>query len=60
MSQYVQEAVRNVEEHLRKGGLALIRRVITPISVNYSPGIDSSAELDAEDATYYQSLIGVL
>ena len=31
-----------------------------PISNKYQPEIDESAELDAVDAAYYQSLIGVL
>ena len=60
MSQYVQEAVRNVEEHLKKRDLALLKKASTPVAANYSPELDASDELDADDATYYQSLIGVL
>ena len=60
MSQYVQEAVKNVEEHLKKRDLALLKKASTPIAANYSPELDASDELDADDATYYQSLIGIL
>ena len=60
MSQYVQEAVKNVEAHLRKKGLALLKKAASPLTSNYSPEIDASKELDEESAAYYQSLIGVL
>ena len=60
MSQYVKEAVRNVEEHLKKRDLGLLKKASTPIAANYSPEIDGSPELDEEDAAYYQSLIGTL
>jgi len=60
MSQYVQEAVRNVEEYLRKRNLKLVKKATTPMTINYAPEVDGSVELEAEDATYYQSLIGIL
>ena len=60
MSQYVKEAVRNVEEHLKKKDLGLLKKASTPIAANYSPEVDGSPELDEEEATYYQSLIGTL
>ena len=60
MSQYVQEAVKNVEEHLKRKGLGLLKKASTPMSLSYSPEIDASAELDQDGIGYYQSLIGVL
>ena len=62
-SQYIQSAVRNVEEYLRKRGdgqWSLPAKAETPIQSTYRPELDVSPELDAEDASYYQSLIGVL
>ena len=60
MSQYVQEAIRNVEQYLKKRDLALVKKASTPMTANYSPELDGSKELGSDDAMYYQSLIGVL
>ena len=61
-SKYVQEAVRNVEKFLseRKGGRKLPRRAATPFERDYRPETDESPELRHEDASFYQSQIGVL
>ena len=59
-SQYVQEAVRNVEEHLAKNGAKLPARAPSPFCTNYRPEIDTTPELSPTDASYYMSLIGVL
>ena len=59
-SQYVQAAVKNVEEHLEGRNLKLVSRAETPISTLYRPEVDISPELNATDAAYYQSLIGIL
>ena len=59
-SKYVQAAVNNVADHLEKAGMKLPSRTKTPLSSNYRPEIDVSPELNATDAAYYQSLIGVL
>lgn len=58
--QYVQESVKNVEHHLDKLEMKLMKGATTPLSPEYRPEIDVSPELDPEDAAYYQSLIGVL
>ena len=60
MSQYVKEAVRNVESHLMKRNLSLLKKASTPMTANYSPEVDGSPELNEEDAAYYQSLISTL
>lgn len=60
MSQYAQEAVKNVEEKLRKEGKTLVKGADSPLSPDYSPEVDISNELEPGEAAYYQSLIGVL
>lgn len=55
--QYVQLAVHNVEQHLKKRGLVLPARASTPIKHGYQPEIDISEELDIEEANYFQSQI---
>jgi len=52
--------VNNVTDHLEKLGMKLPSPVKTPLSSNYRPEIDVSPELNATDAAYFQSLIGVL
>jgi hypothetical protein len=62
-SQYVQAAVKNVEEYLRKRddvNWNLPARGETPIQTSYRPELDVSPELQPTDAAYYMSLIGVL
>jgi hypothetical protein len=58
--QYVQSAVRNVEEHLMKAGKRLSYKAPTPLSNGYRPKIDVSPELGENDASHFHSLIGVL
>jgi hypothetical protein len=58
-SQYVQEAVRNVERYLEKQG-GKLPKAMTPMQTSYSPWVDVTKELDAGEAAYYQSLIGIL
>ncbi len=59
-SQYVQSAVKNVEETLDKSGEKLPTRAKSPWPSNYRPEADLSPELSPTKATYFQSLIGVL
>jgi hypothetical protein len=59
-SQYVQEAVKNVEEYLGQRNMKLSRKANSPISPGYRPELDQSDELNSEEAAYYQSLIGIL
>eukprot|EP00970_Alexandrium_tamarense_P013767 scaffold3678_cov106-Alexandrium_tamarense.AAC.1 len=59
-SQYVQHAVKNVEEYLKGRGESLPARASSPISNNYRPEVDVTEELEGETASYYHSLIGVL
>ena len=59
-SQYVKAAVQNVEDRLKKLGLKLPGKAETPLRTDYRPELDVTAELGAQEATYYQSIIGVL
>ncbi len=58
--QYIQSAVKNVEEHLAKIGEKLPYKAPTPLSSGYRPEIDVSPKLGEADASYFDSLIGVL
>jgi hypothetical protein len=58
--QYVQSAVKNVDEHLAKIGEKLPYKAPTPLSSGYHPEIDVSPKLGEADASYFHSLIGVL
>ena len=60
LCQYVQSAVKNVEEHLAKVGEKLPYKAPTPLSSGYCPEIDVSPEFGEADASYFHSLIGVL
>ena len=66
-SQYVQEAVRNVEKYLATTDRVLPRKCATPLSTNYRPEIDTTQELHEVDETdaafyaaFYHALIGML
>ena len=60
-SQYIQNAVKNVETHLKKTGEPpLPNKVQSPWPYKYSPEGDVTPELSPTHTSYYQSLIGVL
>ena len=59
-SQYVRNAVKNVEDYLAKSGDRLPSRARSPWTSNYRPETDISVELSPVMAAYYQSLIGIL
>ena len=59
-SQYVQSAVKNVEDFLETQGEKLPVRATTPLSSNYRPELEVTDELGPSDAAYFQSLIGIL
>ena len=60
LKQYVEAAVQNVVDYLKKREKSLIAKAPTPMSCGYRPEIDVTPELGPEDAAYYHSLIGVL
>jgi hypothetical protein len=57
---YVSAAVKNVEEALKVKGLRLPSKCYTPLTKDYRPELETSAELKADGVQYYQELIGVL
>ena len=62
-SQYVQSAIKNVEEYIRRPEnthLKIPSKAKTPLTTSYRPELDVSPELMPRDSTYYQSLIGIL
>jgi hypothetical protein len=63
-SQYVQAAVKNVEDWLakeeNKKKWKLPRKAETPLVSTYKPELDVSPALNSQDAAYYQSLFGIL
>ena len=62
-SQYVQSAIKNVEEYIGKpenSHLKILTKAETPLMTSYRPELDVSPELTPQDSAYYQSLIGIL
>jgi Reverse transcriptase (RNA-dependent DNA polymerase) len=59
-SQYVQAAVKNVEQYLAIHNLSLPLRAKTPLPTTYRPEHDVTPALDPKEAGHYQSLIGIL
>ena len=61
-AKYVQEAMRNVEEHLTKeyGGRKLPKRATAPWPSKYVSETETTPELGPKEANYYQYHIGVL
>jgi hypothetical protein len=57
---YVKQAVKNVERDLHEIGRALSNRASSPMSTSYRPELDVSTILDPDRANYFQSQIGVL
>lgn len=57
---YVQAAIKNVKDKLSKSNKKLIRKAPTTMSSGYRPEQDTLEELNANDAQYFQELIGVL
>ena len=62
-SQYVQSAIKNVEEYIGRTEtthLKILSKAETPLATSYRPELDVSPELTPTDSAYYQSLIGIL
>ena len=52
--------MNNVAEYLGKKGEKLTTKVLTPLANKYHPEVDIRDKLQDEEASYYQSLIGIL
>ena len=58
---YVKAAIKNVEEVIKRTRQRLpTANIDTPMNNTYSPEMDVRHELNAEDVTFYQELMGVL
>ena len=57
---YIKAAVENVEKTLEKKGMILPTRADTPMIKDYYPELDESPELNEQDITWFQELIGIL
>ena len=57
---YVNAAIANVDESVKKKGRKIPAKVRTPMTSNFIPELDSSRELNKDDTTFYQELIGIL
>ena len=58
--QYIEAAVNNVVEYLRKRNQVLAVKAETSLTSNYRPEVDVSEELGPQEAYYYHSLIAIL
>ena len=64
-SKYVQEAVRNCQNYLKANfpedfDFALIKNAPNPFPLGYEPCIDISRMLTPDEASYFQTIIGVM
>ena len=59
-SQYVKEAIKNVELELAKSNLRLPSNASTPMPLKYRPELDTSPLLTDEAVNYYKSQISIL
>ena len=50
----------DVKEYLTKHGKSLPRKSTSPFTSGYWPEFDVTPELDANNAAYYQPLIGII
>lgn len=58
---YVNAAIDTVEQRLKeRNDRPLPSRAATPMSYDYIPELDATEELESEEITYYQELIGIL
>ena len=62
-SKYVQEAVQNCEKHVKENLLVdfeLMKYAPNPFPIGYEPEMDVSRELNPDEASYFQTIIGVM
>jgi hypothetical protein len=59
-SQYVKEAIKNVEAELAKSDLRLPPKTSTPMPLNYRPELDTSPLLEDDAINYFQSQVSIL
>ena len=57
---YCAAMVKNIEETLKKKGLRLPSKCVTPLKHGYKPEMDCTCELKADGLQWYQEMIGSL
>lgn len=57
---YVNAAIKNVDDAVKKKKRRIPSKVRTPMTSDFVPELDGSNELSQEDLTFYQELIGIL
>ena len=57
---YIKLAISNIEGQLKEKRMKLPSKAITPMENNYIPELDATPELDCENITFYQEIIGML
>jgi hypothetical protein len=57
---YIKNALKNMSGHLSKKGLKPLKRATSPFPNSYRPELDTTPVLEDDNASYYQSLIGIL
>ena len=57
---YVNAAVTNAEEKLKKEGKPLPLKAVTPTNSTIAVKLDTPAELEPDGIQYFQQLIGIL
>ena len=57
---YLKRALKVVEDELALVGKSLKRKAISPMASGYRPELDSSPYLNADRASYFMSLMGIL
>ena len=57
---YVKHAVENVEKNIKKRNMKLPTNATLPMAAGYQPDTDNSNELNKEELTMFQEMIGIL
>jgi len=57
---YVEASIKELETNLKRRGVCLPNKCLSPLSPGYRPDTDVTAELKADGVQFYQELIGVL
>ena len=59
-SDCLKTAIAEIEKSLKEQGHELPKKATTAMNMSYKPELDSTPELDSDNVTYFQELIGIL
>ena len=57
---YIKLAIKNIESRVKLMGMTLPGKVTIPMSYEYVPELDMNWELNSQELTFYQEIIGIL